>query len=133
MYPRLTFMVFVVAAVADFVFLTNFWASVLMSLGLLVVVWAVYSVSSFSIGGTHKCYWRRLMFRWKWYSTWCTYCGIALFVSLLFILPIYYLYYVPRGYVANIAGIGWTLVVMMGEIFLAYVFGTRRGFEVYAW
>lgn len=132
MYPLFTVMVIAGAIVADFYFLTNSRASVLMALGSVIVIGIEYGESKWNIGGTEKEHWEGLMLRWRWYKVFLQSCVSYLVVSLLFIVPIYFIFYAPKGYAVNVAGIALTLLVMLMAIFLAHVFGTRRGFQVYA-
>jgi len=131
MYLSFTLVVGLGIVAADFGFLTNFKASLLMSIGSVLTVLCCYSLSSWAISGTAQEYWKGLMRTWDWYVTWFVYCIVAIIVALVCVLAFYLIVYVPKEYGVNLTGIAVTCLVLVLASYFAHIFGTLRGFEVY--
>lgn len=130
MYVLLSLAVAVAVAVADFLLLTNFKASVLMTGGTLFAFLIHYGSSQGAIYDTAPEHLKGLMRKRVWYEAALEFIKYELIIALALIGGILFLWYVPRDYTMNIAGVAGSIVVLMLSSFAAHLCGTLRGMQV---
>ncbi|MCH7492441.1 hypothetical protein IID19_02495 [Patescibacteria group bacterium] len=130
MYVLLSLAVAVAVAVADFLLLTNFKALVLMVGGTLFAFLIHYGVSKAAIYDTAPKHLKRLMRQRVWYEAALEFVKYELIIVIVLIAGILFLWYVPRDYSMNMAGVAGSIVVLMLSSFAAHLCGTLRGMQV---
>ncbi len=129
MYLMMLFLMAVVVAFADFMFLTNFKASVLIAIGTAIVVFMNYRFSISAIGETRNDYRQKIFSYWRWYhdefdmAIKSTGWAISLTVAILFF------WYLPKGYTINWRGVILAITIVPIASIIAGILGTKRGLQ----
>jgi len=122
----------IIAGFADFMLLTNFKASVLITVCTLVIIFLNYRNTISAIGETSGRYHATIFQNVDWYKAeWRMTYGSFLCAASCALLIIMY-WYLPKHYSINWVGLLSVLFIVPITSIIAGVLGTKRGLQKYA-
>lgn len=127
MYFTLLLLIVFAAGYADFQFLTNFKASILMAIGTAIVVFLNYFISIASVNETSVALHKTIFSCWSWYKDEARIALGMTLLSLIIIGVIFLVWYLPKGYSVDWSGLGIALTIVPVVSIISGILGTRRG------